>query len=171
MSDPVDLVTRFVVAVEKIASALSAGKAAPAAAAGASAGAAGANKAATTPADKAAAEKAAKAAAEKAAAAKAAEKAAAGKGKPADSKAASTKAPGGKHTLDDVRAIIREVATNAALGKTEAKTILDEEGGVTNVADLKPDNYDAVYEACQVALNNAGKSGDEATEEDDLMGV
>lgn len=163
MSDS-DLLTRFVVALEKIAVGINGAKVSVAGA-GAGTGAASSDDTAkAAAAAKVATAKAAEAA--KAAAAKAAEAAKAGAGKPADkaaNKAAAsstpggTKGAGGKHTLDEIRAIIREVATNAALGKQEALNILDEEGGVKNVADLKADNYDKVYEACQVAISNAGK--------------
>ena len=107
----------------------------------------------------------AKAAAD-AAAAKAA-KAAAAKGP-----VAGTKAPGGKHTIEDVRDIIRKVASDPALGKAAAADVLtDDGGGAARVTDLKPDKYDAVYEACQVLLSSEGAAtADEPEEaEDDLM--
>src|ERR1035437_5381155 len=85
--------------------------------------------------------------------------------------ASGTKAPGGKHTIDDVRDKIREVATNAALGRSSATDILDADGGgVKTGKDLKPENYDKVYEACQVALQSEGSpAADAPTPEDDLM--
>lgn len=75
----------------------------------------------------------------------------------ASAPAGTTKAPGGKRTLDNVRDIIRKVATTEGLGKPEAINILEENGGVKSVAELKPENFDAVYEACEVAVTNAGK--------------
>jgi hypothetical protein len=126
--------------------------------------AAAASKTAATPA--AAAAKPATAAAAKPAAAAAKPAAAAAKptvtvppGKPATKPAAAKAAAAapktqvGKYTEDQVRAKIREVASNEALGKQEALDILDENGNVQNVSQLKPENYDKVYEACQAALN------------------
>jgi hypothetical protein len=111
----------------------------------------------------------AKAAADAAAAskAKADAKAAAAKGPPA-----GTKAPGGKHTIEDVRDIIRRVASDPALGKAAAADVLtDDGGGAARVTDLKPDKYDAVYEACQVLLSSEGDTSAEPEEEpeEDLM--
>jgi len=84
--------------------------------------------------------------------------------------AAGTKAPGGKFTIDQVRDLIRQVATNASLGKQSAADILsDDGGGVTKVTDLKPENYDKVAEACQVLLNGEGAGAPAAAPEDDLM--
>lgn len=84
--------------------------------------------------------------------------------------AANTKAPGGKYTLQQVRDIIRKVATDASLGGQSAKDILtDDGGGVTRATDLKPENYDAVYEACQVLLSGEGGGTPAASAEDDLM--
>lgn len=115
---------------------------------------------------------AAKAAAKKAADAAAAKKAADAAAVAAKDKgpAAGTKAPGGKRTIEQVREIIRKVAGDASLGKQTAKDILqDDGGGVDKVLDLKPENYDKVYEACEVALNAEGSKGSPAAEEDDLM--
>lgn len=93
----------------------------------------------------------------------------AGKGAAASGPAAGTKAPGGKHTIEQVREVIRKVATNATLGKTSAQDILDSDGnGVKNVTELKPEFYDAVYEACTVLLNGEGKAAEQPAE-DDLM--
>lgn len=85
--------------------------------------------------------------------------------------AAGTKAPGGKHTIEQVRELIRKVAADKNLGKQSAKDILaDDGGGVEKVLDLKPENYDKVYEACEVLLNGEGnKEPEAAAEEDDLM--
>jgi len=114
---------------------------------------------------KAKADAEAKAKADAAAKAKAAAAAAAPKGP-----AAGTKAPGGKFTIDQVRDLIRQVATNASLGKQSAADILsDDGGGVTKVTDLKPENYDKVAEACQVLLNGEGAGAPAAAPEDDLM--
>jgi len=96
--------------------------------------------------------------AEKEAAAKAAAAAAAPK--------AGTKAAGGKHTIEQVREIIRKVA--ADVDKQSAKDILKYDGGGTErVADLKPEFFDAVYEACEVLLGGEGKSAPAAAEEED----
>lgn len=136
----------------------------------AAAGAPDATKAAKDAAAKKAADKAAadKAAATKKAADEAAKKAAASKpaGPPA-----GTKAPGGKRTIEQVREIIRKVASNTGLGMQSAKDILmDDGGGVEKVVELKPEFYDRVYEACEVLLNGEGDKAAPASEpEDDLM--
>lgn len=107
-----------------------------------------------------------------AAGAKAPDKPAATPPKPAGSKppaaaAASTKGPGGKYTSEQVRDVIRKVATNPALGKQSAMDVLDQDGGgVTNVTNLKPELFDAVYEACAVLL--AGDGAGEAPAEDEF---
>jgi hypothetical protein len=121
--------------------------------------------AAKTAADKKAADEAtAKAAAEKAAAAKAAAAKTAGP-------AAGTKAPGGKYTIEQVREKVREVASNENLGKETASDILDQDGnGSKRVTDLKPADYDRVYEACAVALQSEGaKTAAPKTDDDDLL--
>jgi hypothetical protein len=83
---------------------------------------------------------------------------------------AGTKGPNGKYTIEQVREKIRDVATNASLGKQDAADILDQDGGgVKKVTDLKPENYDKVYEACQVALQTEGSAPAATTPEDDLM--
>lgn len=141
---------------------------------------AGATKPATPPAGaadaakvaaaaKAKAEAAAKAKADAEAVAKAAA-AAAAKAKPAAGPVAGTKGPNGKFTVEQVREKIREVASNANLGRDSAKDILDQDGGgVKSIKDLKPENYDKVYEACQVALQSEGAApGAAPAEEDDF---
>ncbi len=120
-----------------------------------------------------AAKVAAKKAADAAAAKKIADAAAAAKAAaktPASGPAAGTKGPGGKHTIEQVREAIRKVAANASLGKASAKEILaDDGGGVERVADVKPENYDKVFEACQVLLASEGAPAAAAEPEDDLM--
>jgi hypothetical protein len=106
---------------------------------------------------KTAAEKAAaanKAIAERKAVKDAAEKAAAAKG--------GTK---GKKTIDQVRSMIRKVA--ADVDKQTAKDILKDDGGVDKVLDLKPELYDAVFEACEVVLKGEGKPAATPAEEED----
>lgn len=80
--------------------------------------------------------------------------------------AAGAKAAGGKHTAEEVREIIKKVATNKALGRDAAINILDENAGVQNVSSIKPENFDAVYEACEVEL--AGVAGSEGVSDDPL---
>lgn len=114
---------------------------------------------------------AAKPAATPAAAGKAAATAAPAAAKPAAAKpaaaAAPTKAPGGKHSSDEVRDIIRKVATNPGLGKQSALDILDTDGGgVTNVTNLKPEHFDAVFDAANALLSAEG-GGDEAADDFD----
>jgi hypothetical protein len=112
-------------------------------------------------ADKAAAEKA------KAAVTAKADAAAAASAKTKAGPPAGTKAPGGKHTIDQVREIVRKVAGD--VDKQSAKDILKDDGnGADKVIDLKPEFYDAVYEACEVLLGGeSNKSGTEATAEED----
>jgi hypothetical protein len=81
--------------------------------------------------------------------------------------AAGTKGPGGKHTAEEVRAIIKQVATNANLGKQSALAILDENAGVQNVSSVKPENFDAVYEACEVELAGVAGAAADAGDPDD----
>lgn len=81
--------------------------------------------------------------------------------------AAATKAPGGKYNSEQVRDMIRKVAANPNLGKQSARDILEADGGgVTTVSEVKAENFDAVYEACQVALSGEG-AGAPAEEEFD----
>lgn len=83
---------------------------------------------------------------------------------------AAAKAPNGKYTSEQVRDIIRKVATNPTLGKQSALDILDQDGGgVTNVTNLKPENFDAVYDACNALLSSEGDGAGPAADEDDLM--
>jgi hypothetical protein len=111
--------------------------------------------AAAAPAAKPAAAAAAPAAKPTAAAAKPAAAAA----KPAAPKAAAAaKAPGGKYDAEQVKAIVLKVAGTDGLGKEEAKNILKEEAnGVSRISDVTAQYFDAVYEACQVALAGVGK--------------
>lgn len=92
--------------------------------------------------------------------------------KPAAAPAAgSTKAPGGTHTQDDVRDIVRKVATTPGLGKDRAIEILKEDGGgVESFKDLKPESFDAVYEACQSALSG-GEGGEAVADAEDPLGM
>lgn len=155
------LLERFVVALETIAANGSVGAKAPAAGAATppkapAANAAAAGKAADAAATKKAADEKA-AAAVKAKADAAAKAAAAAKAKPGAAPAGNTKAPGGKYNAEQVRDIIRKVANNPTLGKQSAREALETDGGgVTTVSELKPEFFDAVYEACQVLLNGEG---------------
>jgi hypothetical protein len=85
--------------------------------------------------------------------------------------AAAAKAPGGKHTAEEVRDAIKKVATNPSLGKQTALNILDENAGVQNVSAVKPENFDAVFEACEVELRGVANArlmaAAPAAEEDD----
>ena len=177
MSDA--LLTRIAEAVEGLRADI---KAKAAGAAAPKPGSAGATDKGAAPASDEASAKAA-AAAKTAAAKKAAEEkakaevkakadaAAAAAAKAKAGPAGNTKGPNGKYTADQVREKIREVATNASLGKQDAADILDQDGGgVKRVTDLKPENYDKVYEACQVALQTEGSTpAGAAAPEDDLM--
>ena len=167
MSDA--LLTRIAEAVEGLRADLK--KSAPAGGAVVPKAAAGGAPKPDAAAAKAAADTKAKAEAETKARAAAAATAAAAKAAAAPkgtAPVAGTKAPGGKFTVDQVRDKIREVATNPGLGRQSASDILDQDGGgVKSVKDLKPENYDKVYEACQVALQSEGSAP--AEPEDDLM--
>lgn len=165
------LLIRIAEAVEGLRADLKGAKSAPAAAgatAGNKAGTATAgtgNKGANAAPSAADAAKTAAAAKAAAAAKTAAAAAAAAKGP-----AAGTKGPGGKFTVEQVRDLIRKVATDANLGKQSAADILmDDGGGVAKVTDLKPENYDAVAEACQVLLSGEGGAPAGDAPEDDLM--
>lgn len=90
-------------------------------------------------------------------------KPAAAAAKPAAAPAASsgaTKAPGGKHTQAEVRALIQKVAIRPGEGNQAARDILSESGGgVATVSALKPEFFDAVFEACQNILAEGGAGG------------
>jgi hypothetical protein len=63
-----------------------------------------------------------------------------------------TKAPGGTHTLGDVREIIRKVA--AELSKEDAKAVMVQHGGgVDKLFDLAPQYYDRVHARCTQLLS------------------
>lgn len=80
---------------------------------------------------------------------------------------AAAKAAGGKYNSEQVRDIVRKVATTPSLGKQSALDILDQDGGgVTNVTNLKPENFDKVYEACQALLSSEG--GGETADADEF---
>jgi phenylalanyl-tRNA synthetase alpha subunit len=165
MSDA--LLERIAKATEGVLAHLQKGGAAPATkttapAARASASAVDANKVASdttkTPAEKKA--EADKMIAQKKAVKEAADKAA------ATSAAKAKPASGSKHTIDQVREMIRKVA--ADVDKQSAKDILMDDGGVEKVLDLKPADYDKVYEACEVLLSGEGaKSAPAPVEEED----
>jgi len=167
------LLERIATALETIAAAGALKPATPGTPGTSSKGAAGAT---APPAPDAAAKAAAKAAADKKAAdakaaAEAAAKAAAAAAKPGAkgaTPAAATKAPGGKYNSDQVRDMIRKVAANPNLGKQSARDILEADGGgVTTVSEVKPENFDAVYEACQVALSGEGAAQGGTADPDD----
>ena len=122
----------------------------PAAAAGKPAAAAG------KPAAAAAAGKPAAAAAAAGKPAAAAGKPAAAAGKPAAAAADSVKAPGGVHTQGEVRKAIQDVISKEG-GKQSVMDILAAEApGAASLSSVKPEAYDAIYEACQNVLNESG---------------
>lgn len=95
-------------------------------------------------------------------------------------KAVATKAPRtppggvpklsqGVHDPDEVKKIV--LAVVAKLGKAAAENILDEEAsGARNIRDIKPEDYDKVYEACENALRGEGDGGGTvATSDEDLL--
>lgn len=85
----------------------------------------------------------------------------------AEAPAPAPKAAGGKHSIEEIRDILRKVAMTDGLGKTVAFSILEENGGVDHLTKLKPENFDAVYEAAQVELSGAEKTA----EADDGLGL
>ena len=63
------------------------------------------------------------------------------------------KAPDGKYDLKQVCDVIFKMAMNPELGRRAVLSILEQfGGGVKNVASLKPENFDKVYEACRNLL-------------------
>jgi len=107
---------------------------------------------------------------------KPAAKPAAGKGASGSAPSGQTKGPGGKHTQDEVRDIIRRVVIEKGNESTGGKkgegtklalNLLDEIGNVTNVGQLKPEFYDAVYEACAGLLGDPD-GADDANDDDPL---
>jgi hypothetical protein len=68
------------------------------------------------------------------------------------------KPAGGKYDFQQVRNIITRVVIAGNLGKEQALSILDKEGGVKTTNDLKPEDLDKVYEACQRLLDSGGAS-------------
>jgi hypothetical protein len=57
-------------------------------------------------------------------------------------------------TIDQVRDIMREVATRPDLGRKVGLQILDDFGGrATYLAEVKPDKYEAVYDAARAKLD------------------
>lgn len=102
-------------------------------------------------------------------------KAAAAPGKapatPVKAPATPVKAPGGKYNSTQVREALRAVSANPALGKQSARDVISEDGGgATNFAEVKPEFYDAIYEACQVLLSGDGQGQGGAAEEEDEFG-
>jgi hypothetical protein len=91
--------------------------------------------------------------------------------KPPATPGGHTKGPGGKHTQDQVRDMLRKVATTAGLGKQSAIDILTENaGGATSFNNLKPEFYDAVFEGCESALAS-GEGGGVTKPADDDLGI
>lgn len=79
--------------------------------------------------------------------------------------AGGAKSVKGKRTVEQVREMIRSVA--AKVDKQSALDILKDDGnGVEKVVDLKPEYYDAVYEACEVLLAGEAKTPAPAEEDD-----
>lgn len=84
--------------------------------------------------------------------------AAAGKTAPAAGKTAAAKP---KNTIDQVKAAA--VKVKDTLGTDKAKELIaDEEGGgATELAKIKPENYDRFVAACEAALTEAENANDE----------
>ena len=122
----------------------------------------------------AAAKPAAAAAKPAAAAAKPAAKPAAKAAAKAATPAATAPKPapkGGVHGEADVRKLVKAVANHPKLGTTHAANILDEEAGVANVSAVKPEFYDAVYDALAAKIDEVdGAAGDEDAAADETAG-
>jgi hypothetical protein len=70
---------------------------------------------------------------------------------------APTKHTNGNYDSHQVRDMIRDVAANSNLGREAARNVLDQVGdGVETVLDLRPENFDKVYEACRALLGGEG---------------
>lgn len=79
-------------------------------------------------------------------------------GKPAQKPAQQpNKAPGGKHTADEVRDVLRKLAqTNKDLA---VKIVSENGGGANKFTEVKPEYYDALYEAISAELENGDSGG------------
>ena len=91
--------------------------------------------------------------------------------KPADvQKAAKPKAPAGQYNAEQVKNKMREVLQAPGLGRERVIEILDEEaGGAKQFGDVKPEDYDKLYEAFDGALNSGeGDVGNTGAATDDL---
>ena len=78
---------------------------------------------------------------------------------------------GGVHGEADVRKLVKAVANHPKLGTTHAANILDEEAGVANVSAVKPEFYDAVYDALAAKIDEVdGAAGDEDAAADETAG-
>jgi hypothetical protein len=71
------------------------------------------------------------------------------------------KAPGGKYDLEQTRGMLLKVANNPSLSRQAALGVLDQAGGgVKSVSNLKLENIDKVYEACQSLLVSVGTAAE-----------
>lgn len=69
------------------------------------------------------------------------------------------KGTNGVHTQKEVRDVLRLIVaqdTVEGLGKQEVFNILDQVGGVQNVGELKPDDYDTTYDLAVAKLQEHG---------------
>ena len=70
-----------------------------------------------------------------------------------------------------MRKLVKAVANHPKLGTTHAANILDEEAGVANVSAVKPEFYDAVYDALAAKIDEVdGAAGDEDAAADETAG-
>ena len=78
------------------------------------------------------------------------------------------KAPDGKYTADQVKAKMREVLNTPGLGRPIVVNVLDENAnGAKGWGDVKPEYYDALYEAFDNELKG-GAAGEAAGADADL---
>jgi hypothetical protein len=78
------------------------------------------------------------------------------------------KAPAGKYTADQVKAKMREVLNTPGLGRPIVVNVLDENAnGAKGWGDVKPEYYDALYEAFDNELKG-GAAGEAAGADADL---
>lgn len=76
-------------------------------------------------------------------------------GKPATTTTTTAKEPA--HTFAEVTA--QCIAVKTALGDDKAKELIKDVGKAKILKEVKPENFDALYDACAAALAAADESG------------
>ena len=91
--------------------------------------------------------------------------------KPAAAATGGAKAPNGTHTQDEVRDQVRKVLAAPGLGREAVISLFKENGGgAMNFNDLKPEFYDAMFEAAAGELSS-GEGGAPAAGANDDLGI